>query len=288
MLIDGNHISRQVIDGIAAAVADITREGLRTPHLVAVLVGDDPASTTYVAAKMRAADRCGFRSTTVRLAADVSETELLRRIDALNRDDDVDGFIVQLPLPPHISEKSVLEAIDPAKDVDGFSPVNVGRLTLGMPCMVGATPQGILTLIERYGIPTAGRHCVVVGRSNIVGRPVATLLSQKASPGNCTVTLCHSATPDVARFTREADILVTAIGQPGIITADMVKPGAVVFDVGITRVPSTSAPGGYHLVGDVDFDGVAPRCAAITPVPGGVGPMTIASLMQNTLKAYKK
>lgn len=287
MIIDGKKISQEIFAEIAAQVKVLQAAGLRAPHLVAVLVGHDGASETYVAAKMRACDRCGFTSTTVRLDDNTSQEQLLAVINDLNNDNSVDGFIVQLPLPAHIDEHRIIEAINPDKDVDGFHPVNVGRLSLGIPGMVSATPQGIMTLIERYDIPTKGRHAVVVGRSNIVGRPVATLLSHKSLPGNCTVTLCHSGTPDLSHYTRQADILITAVGRPGMITADMVKPGVVIFDVGITRVADPTAHSGYRLHGDIDFDSVAPLCGAITPVPGGVGPMTIASLMQNTLKAYK-
>ncbi|MBO6250958.1 MAG: bifunctional 5,10-methylene-tetrahydrofolate dehydrogenase/5,10-methylene-tetrahydrofolate cyclohydrolase [Muribaculaceae bacterium] len=286
-LIDGKHISEQIIGEIAREVDTLARAGRRPPHLVAVLVGHDGASEGYVAAKMRACARCGFRSTTLRLEGDVTQQQLLDTVARLNADDTVDGFIVQLPLPPHIDEQLIIEAIDYRKDVDGFHPVNVGRVALGLPGFVAATPQGIITLMERYGIATAGRRCVVVGRSNIVGKPVASLLMRKAQPGNCTVTICHSATPHLEQFTRQADILITAVGQPGLVTAGMVRPGVAVFDVGITRVPSSSTPSGWHLLGDVDFDSVAPLCSFITPIPGGVGPMTIASLMQNTLRAYQ-
>lgn len=284
-LLNGRELSLTVLTEIAAGVRQLIAAGCRAPHLVAVLVGNDLASETYVAGKMRACEQCGFRSTTLRFGNDVTQTELLAAIAALNADDEVDGFIVQLPLPPHIAEQAVIEAIDPRKDVDGFHPMNVGRLSIGLPCFVGATPLGLITLLDRYGIDTTGKHCVVVGRSNIVGKPAAMLLMQKSNPGNCTVTVCHSATPDLARYTRMADILITAVGQPGLITSSMVSEGVVVLDVGITRQPCATARSGYRLVGDVDFDDVAPHCAAITPVPGGVGPMTIASLMRNTYLA---
>ena len=285
-LIDGRDISQQIFAEIATQVKVMAQAGKTTPHLVAVLVGHDGASETYVAAKMRACERCGIRGTTLRFEDSVTEDQLVGAIQSINNDPDVDGFIVQLPLPAHINEQRVIQAIDFRKDVDGFHPMNVGRMAIGLPCFVTATPQGILTLLDRYNIATDGRHCVVVGRSNIVGKPVAALLMQKSQPGNCTVTVCHSATPDLGRFTRTADILITAVGQPRLITADMVKPGAAIFDVGITRQPDPTSPGGWKLCGDVDFDSVAPLCSFITPVPGGVGPMSVASLMQNTLKAH--
>ena len=287
-LIDGRDISQQIFAEIATQVKAMAQAGKTTPHLVAVLVGHDGASETYVAAKMRACERCGIRGTTLRFEDSVTEDQLVGAIQSLNNDPDVDGFIVQLPLPAHINEQRVIQAIDFRKDVDGFHPMNVGRMAIGLPCFVTATPQGILTLLDRYNIATDGRHCVVVGRSNIVGKPVAALLMQKSQPGNCTVTVCHSATPDLGRFTRTADILITAVGQPRLITADMVKPGAAIFDVGITRQPDPTSPSGWKLCGDVDFDNVAPLCSFITPVPGGVGPMSVASLMQNTLKAHNK
>ena len=248
-------------------------------------MGHDGGSETYVANKVKACDECGFKSTLFRFEDDVTEDELLQAIDKLNHNDDVDGFIVQLPLPRHIDEQKVIEAIDYKKDVDGFHPINVGRMSIGLPCFRSATPQGILALLERYGIETSGKHCVVLGRSNIVGKPVAQMLLQKDNPGNCTVTVCHSATEDLPRQCRRADILIAAIGQPHFVKADMVKKGAVVIDVGTTRLPSTQTKSGFKLYGDVDFDEVAPLCSFITPVPGGVGPMTICALMKNTLLA---
>lgn len=259
--------------------------GQKQPHLAAILVGHDGGSETYVANKVKACAECGFKSTLVRFEDSVTEEELLEAIHKLNLDSDVDGFIVQLPLPRHIDEQKVIEAIDYRKDVDGFHPINVGRMSIGLPCFRSATPQGILTLLDRYGIETSGKHCVVLGRSNIVGKPVAQMLLQKDTPGNCTVTVCHSATEDLPRQCRRADILIAAIGQPHFVKADMVKKGVVVIDVGTTRLPSTTTKSGFKLYGDVDFDEVAPLCSFITPVPGGVGPMTICSLMQNTLLA---
>jgi methylenetetrahydrofolate dehydrogenase (NADP+)/methenyltetrahydrofolate cyclohydrolase len=287
-LIDGKAVAAQIKQEIALEVARIKEAGGKTPHLAAILVGHDGGSETYVANKVKACAECGFKSTLIRYEADVTEAELLARVDELNRDADVDGFIVQLPLPKHISEQKVIEAIDYRKDVDGFHPVNVGRMAIGLPCFVSATPAGILELLARYQIETRGKHCVVLGRSNIVGKPVATLMMQKSYPGNATVTVCHSATPDIKEVCRTADILIAAIGQPEFVTADMVKPGAVVIDVGTTRVPNASTKSGFKLTGDVKFDEVAPLCSFITPVPGGVGPMTICSLMKNTLLAGTK
>lgn len=284
-LIDGKLTAQQVKSEIAALVREIVAQGGKQPHLAAILVGHDGGSETYVASKVKACAECGFKSSLLRFDEDVTQTELLQAVKQLNNDPDVDGFIVQLPLPKHINEQAVIEAVDPAKDVDGFHPINVGKLSIGLPCFCSATPQGIMMLLERYGIETDGKHCVVLGRSNIVGKPMATLLMQKAYPGNCTVTVCHSHTPNIAEFTRKADIIVAALGQPGFVTADMVSEGAVVIDVGTTRVPSTETKSGWRLRGDVDFENVAPKCSFITPVPGGVGPMTIVSLMQNTLKA---
>ena len=263
---------------------NIKGRGGRVPHLAVIIVGHDPASETYVANKMRACEQVGFKATKVELPDNITEQQLLSYIDSLNHDADIDGFIVQLPLPGHINEARVIEAIDYRKDVDGFHPVNVGRMTLGFSSFVPATPAGIIELLRRYGISVAGKHCAVVGRSNIVGKPVATLLMQKGM--DATVTICHSQTADLRRITREADIIITAVGRPGLITADMVKHGAVVIDVGITRVDDPTAERGYRLKGDVDFDNVAPQCSYITPVPGGVGPMTIAMLLANTLQAY--
>ena len=262
----------------------MTSRGERPPHLVAVLVGEDGASKTYVANKEKACAAVGFKSTLLTFPESVTEAELLTQIQKLNDDDDVDGFIVQLPLPKHIDENKVINAISPLKDVDGFHPVNVGRMALGEEAFLPATPYGILLLLEHYGIETSGKHCVILGRSNIVGRPVANLLSRKAYPGDCTVTMCHSRTQDIASHTRRADIIVAALGVPEFLKGDMVKEGAVVIDVGITRLPADNAKG-YRIVGDVEFDTVAPKCSYITPVPGGVGPMTIISLMKNTFKA---
>lgn len=286
-IIDGKATAAQIKQEIAAQVRQMTQAGARAPHLAAVLVGHDGGSEIYVRNKVKACQECGIKSTVLRFESDVTEQQLLDTVHQLNGDKEVDGFIVQLPLPEHIDEQKIIQAIDPSKDVDGFTPVNVGRLSLGLPCFRSATPQGILTLLERYHIETAGKHCVVLGRSNIVGKPVATMMLQKAYPGNCTVTVCHSATRDLASITRQADILIVAIGQPEFVKADMVKPGAVVIDVGTTRLPSTLTKSGWKLHGDVDFEHVAPLCSFITPVPGGVGPMTICSLLQNTLKARK-
>ena len=285
-LIDGKEVAEQMKARIAAEVAAMVAAGARAPHLVAVLVGDDGASQTYVGHKEKCCAEVGFRSTVIRLAGTTTEAELLALIAALNDDPDVDGFIVQLPLPAQIGEQKVIEAIDPRKDVDGFHPINVGRMVAGLPAYVSATPAGILQLLKYYNIETAGKHCVVVGRSNIVGRPMANLLSQKG--WDCTVTLCHSRTRDLPSVVRSGDIIVAALGKAEFITADMVREGAVVIDVGITRVPSEKTKSGWKLLGDVKFDEVAPRCSYITPVPGGVGPMTIVALMDNTLKAARK
>lgn len=285
-IIDGKETARQIRQEIAAEVEAMVAAGRRRPHLAAVLVGHDGGSETYVANKIKACEECGFKSSLRRFEADITEEQLLGVVRELNDDEDVDGFIVQLPLPAHISEEKVTEAIDPRKDVDGFHPQNVGRMTIGSPAFISATPQGIIDLIRRYGVETRGKKAVVIGRSNIVGRPMSILLSQKGV--DCTVTLCHSRTPDIAAVCREADIIVAAIGKPGFVTADMVKEGATVIDVGTTRVADTTAARGWRLRGDVDFATVSPKCAFITPVPGGVGPMTICSLMQNTLLAAKK
>ena len=285
VIIDGKETAMEIKQEIAKEVKRMMAAGEKQPHLAAVLVGHDGGSETYVANKVKACDECGFKSTLIRFEDDVTEDELLQAIDKLNHNDDVDGFIVQLPLPRHIDEQKVIEAIDYKKDVDGFHPINVGRMSIGLPCFRSATPQGILALLERYGIETSGKHCVVLGRSNIVGKPVAQMLLQKDNPGNCTVTVCHSATEDLPRQCRRADILIAAIGQPHFVKADMVKKGAVVIDVGTTRLPSTKTKSGFKLYGDVDFDEVAPLCSFITPVPGGVGPMTICALMKNTLLA---
>lgn len=285
VIIDGKETAMEIKQEIAKEVKRMMAAGEKQPHLAAILVGHDGGSETYVANKVKACDECGFKSTLIRFEDDITEEELLQAIDKLNHNDDVDGFIVQLPLPRHIDEQKVIEAIDYKKDVDGFHPINVGRMSIGLPCFRSATPQGILALLERYGIETSGKHCVVLGRSNIVGKPVAQMLLQKDNPGNCTVTVCHSATEDLPRQCRRADILIAAIGQPHFVKANMVKKGAVVIDVGTTRLPSTKTKSGFKLYGDVDFDEVAPLCSFITPVPGGVGPMTICALMKNTLLA---
>ena len=282
-LIDGKLTSARIKAEIAETVAARVAEGHRAPHLVAVLVGHDGGSETYVANKVKACEACGFRSTVIRREEDVTEDELLGLIDQLNNDPEVDGFIVQLPLPRHINEQRVTEAILPSKDVDGFHPVNVGRQSIGLPCFHSATPAGIVELLKRYNIPTRGKNCVIIGRSNIVGKPLAALMMQKGI--DATVTVCHSATENLAEVCRQADILVAALGRPGFVTADMVKEGATVIDVGTTRVPDSSRKSGFRLSGDVDFENVAPKCAYITPVPGGVGPRTICTLMQNTLRA---
>lgn len=287
-IIDGKKISAQVKQEIAEEVARMTAEGKKVPHLAAVLVGDDPASETYVASKVKACQAVGIKSSEYRYSSDISEEQLLQVIDKLNGDADVDGFIVQLPLPKHISEEKVLNRISPGKDVDGFHPCNVGKMVLGLPTFLPATPAGIVELIARYGIETEGKHCVVVGRSNIVGTPMAVLMSRKAKYANCTVTMCHSRTKNLKEITLQADILIVAIGVPHFIKEDMVRKGAVVIDVGIHRVPSESAKSGWKLIGDVDYEHVAPKCSYITPVPGGVGPMTIVSLLKNTLLACHK
>lgn len=284
VLIDGKKVAAEIKAEIAAEVAEMTARGERAPHLAAILVGHDGGSETYVAHKVKACGECGFKSTLIRFEDDVTEAELLQTIDKLNADDSVDGFIVQLPLPKHISEQKIIEAIDYRKDVDGFHPINVGRMSIGLPCFKSATPAGIIELLDRYHISTRGADCVVLGRSNIVGKPVATLLMQKACPGDATVTVCHSATRNLKEKCAAADIIIAALGVPGFVTADMVKEGATIIDVGTTRVPADNK-NGWRLRGDVDFDNVAPKCSFITPVPGGVGPMTIVSLMKNTLLA---
>lgn len=285
-IIDGKEVAAAMRREIATEVAAMVAEGKPAPHLVAILVGNDGASQTYVAHKEKCCHECGFTSTVVRMPEETTEEELLARINELNADPKVDGFIVQLPLPRHISEQKVIEAIDPRKDVDGFHPVNTGRMISGLPSYLPATPDGILSLLKYYNVPTVGRSCAVIGRSNIVGRPIANLLSQKG--WDCTVTLCHSRTPNLKEVVAEADIVIAALGKAEFVTADMVKEGATVIDVGITRVPSDKTKSGWKLLGDVKYDEVAPKCAYITPVPGGVGPMTIISLMRNTLKAAKK
>ena len=287
-LIDGKKVATDIKQEIAAEVEQMLAQGKRRPHLAAILVGHDGGSETYVKNKVLACEQCGFKSTLIRYEDNITKEELLQAIDRLNADDEVDGFIVQLPLPKHISEQKVIEAIDYRKDVDGFHPTNVGRMSIGLPCFVSATPSGIIELLSRYNVNTRGANCVVLGRSNIVGKPVASLLMQKAPTGNATVTVCHSATKNIKEICREADIIIAALGSPEFVTEDMVKPGAVIIDVGTTRVPSTETKSGYKLKGDVDFANVAPKCSLITPVPGGVGPMTICSLMRNTLLAAKK
>ena len=287
-IIDGKSVSNQIKQEIADEVADIQKKGGKIPHLVAILVGTDGASETYVSHKEKACEKVGFKSTIVRMKESVTENELLEKIDEFNRDDDIDGLIVQLPLPDQISENKVIEAIDPKKDVDGFHPVNVGRMVIGLPSYVSATPAGIVELLERYEIEISGKSCVVIGRSNIVGTPLSILLSRKTPRGNATVTLCHSRTPNIAELSSKADIVIVAMGKARFLTADMVKKGAVVIDVGTTRIKSDKTKSGWKLVGDVAFDEVAPKCSFITPVPGGVGPMTIVSLLKNTLKASRK
>ena len=285
-LIDGKATATAIKEEIAAEVERIVAGGGRRPHLAAVLVGHDGGSETYVRGKVKACGECGFRSTLIRYEDDVTEEELLGCVARLNADDGVDGFIVQLPLPPHIDEQKIIEAIDYRKDVDGFHPINVGRMAIGLPCFISATPRGILELLRRYGVETGGKKCVVLGRSNIVGKPMAQLMMQKQY-GDATVTVCHSHTRGLAEECRTADILIAAIGRPAFVGPEMVKEGAVVIDVGTTRVPDATKKSGFRLQGDVDFEAVAPRCSLITPVPGGVGPMTICMLMLNTLAAAR-
>lgn len=284
-IIDGKATAAAIRAEIASSVAQIVDAGGRAPHLAAILVGHDGGSESYVASKVKACEECGFGSTLLRFEGSISQEQLLEHIRDLNNNPDIDGFIVQLPLPRHIDTHAVIEAIDPRKDVDGFHPANVGRLSIGLPGFVSATPAGIIELLQRYQIPTSGKHCVILGRSNIVGKPLAMLMMQKSCPGDATVTVCHSRTADIASITRTADILVAAMGVPASVTADMVKEGATVIDVGTTRVPDATRARGWKLCGDVDFAAVAPKCSYITPVPGGVGPMTIAMLMRNTLLA---
>ena len=285
-LIDGKATAAKIKEEIAEEVNRMLAAGKRAPHLAAVLVGHDGGSETYVRNKVLACEACRFTSSLIRFEEDVTEEELLAKVDELNREPNVDGFIVQLPLPAHISEQKIIEAIDYRKDVDGFHPINVGRMAIGLPCFISATPKGILELLRRYDIDTVGKKCVVLGRSNIVGKPMAQLMLQKGY-GNATVTVCHSQSRNLQAECRDADILIAAVGSPAFVTADMVKPGAVVIDVGTTRVPDSTRPKGFRLQGDVDFEHVAPLCSAITPVPGGVGPMTICMLMLNTLSAAK-
>lgn len=285
-ILDGKALSLQIKDEIANQVRKITANGGRPPHLAAILVGDDGASQTYVANKEKSSQEVGFTSSVYRLSESTPEEELLRVIDFLNSDDEVDGFIVQLPLPNHIDEQKVINAISPDKDVDGFTPINIGRMVLGQDAFIPATPKGICTLLERNNIETEGKHCVVIGRSNIVGTPAANLMSRKTF--NCTVTMCHSRTRNLPEITRQADILIVAIGKPEFVTVDMVKDDVVLVDVGIHRIPDSSKKSGYHLCGDVKHSEVDSKCSWVTPVPGGVGPLTIVSLLQNTLQAYKK
>lgn len=287
-LIDGKKTSAEIKKEIAAEVESMTARGIRRPHLAAILVGHDGGSETYVANKVKSCAECGFTSTLLRFEDDITEQQLLAEVAKLNENPDIDGFIVQLPLPAHIDEQKVIEAVSPDKDVDGFHPVNVGRLSIGLPGFKSATPAGIIELLRRYGISTRGKHVVVIGRSNIVGKPIASLLMQKGNTGDATVTVCHSHTQNLKDIVRSADIIIAALGKPGFVTADMVKDGATVIDVGTTRVPDASRKSGFRLCGDVDFENVAPKCEFITPVPGGVGPMTIVSLMLNTLQAAKQ
>lgn len=287
-IIDGKKISETIQQEIATEVQRIKENGGKVPHLVAILVGNDGASETYVNSKVKTCEKIGFGSGLVRLPETISEKELLDKVRELNNDPNVDGFIVQLPLPKHISETKVIETIDPKKDVDGFHPANVGRMALNLPAFLPATPYGIMQLLERSGIKTTGKHCVVIGRSHIVGSPISILMARNTEPGNCTVTICHSKTKDLKEHTLRADILIVAIGRANYVTADMVKEGAVVIDVGIHRVEDASRKSGFRLIGDVSYDEVAPKCSYITPVPGGVGPMTIVSLLMNTLKSAKK
>jgi methylenetetrahydrofolate dehydrogenase (NADP+)/methenyltetrahydrofolate cyclohydrolase len=287
-IIDGKAISQDIQNEIAIEVQAIAEQGGKIPHLAAILVGNDGASETYVGSKVKTCEKIGFRSTLIRLPEDTSENELLSKINELNNNDDVDGYIVQLPLPKHINEQKVIEAVDPKKDVDGFHPQSVGRMALNLPTYLPATPYGIIQLLDRYKIETAGKHCVVIGRSNIVGSPMSILMARNTSPGNCTVTLTHSRTKNLKEITLQADIVIVALGKPEFLTADMVKDGVVVIDVGITRMASDKTKSGYKLFGDVKYDEVAAKASFITPVPGGVGPMTIASLLMNTLKASKK
>ena len=286
-IIDGKATAAQIKAEIAEEVKSIMAQGGKQPHLAAILVGHDGGSETYMKNKVLACEACGFKSSLIRFDEDVTEEELLACVEKLNNDDDVDGYIIQLPLPKHIDEQKIIMAVDYRKDVDGFHPINVGRMSIGLPCFISATPLGIITLLQRYGIETSGKKCVILGRSNIVGKPMAQLMMQK-NYGNATVTVCHSRSTTLKKECMEADIIIAAIGQPEFVTADMVKPDAVVIDVGTTRVPDANRPSGFRLCGDVKFDEVAPKCSYITPVPGGVGPMTICSLMKNTLAAGKK
>jgi methylenetetrahydrofolate dehydrogenase (NADP+) / methenyltetrahydrofolate cyclohydrolase len=287
-LLDGKLLSNQIKQELKEKTDELKVAGNKTPHLAAVLVGEDGASKTYVNSKVKSCEQIGFKSTLVKLDADISEEALLQEIDKLNNDPDIDGFIVQLPLPPHIDAHKVTLAIDPEKDVDGFHPINIGRMVENLPCFLPATPYGIMTMLERYNIKTTGKHCVVIGRSNIVGRPISILMSRNTEPGNCTVTLCHSRTKDIKAETLRADIVIVALGKPEFLTGDMVKEGVVVIDVGISRVPDETAKRGYRIKGDVHFESVTPKSSYITPVPGGVGLMTVTSLLMNTFQAATK
>ncbi len=284
-ILDGKATSDKIKQEIAQIVKEKVANGGKRPHLVAILVGNDGASQTYVANKERACAQVGFNSTLHRFPAEISQEELIEKIETINKNEDVDGLIVQLPLPAHIDEDAVINAIHPSKDVDGFHPENVGKMTLGLPTFLPATPYGILRLLAEYGVETSGKHCVIIGRSNIVGRPLANLMSLKDNPGDCTVTVCHSHTKNIENFTKQADIIIAALGSPGFLKGDMINEGTVIVDVGITRVSDPTKKNGYRLEGDVDFESCAPKASFITPVPGGVGPMTIVSLMVNTLKA---
>ena len=284
-ILDGRKTSSDIKDEIAVAVKEIVASGSRAPHLAAVIVGEDGASLTYVGSKVRACKKVGFDSTLVKLPKTTTEDELLNKVHELNNNDAIDGYIVQLPLPSHIDSQKILMAVDPAKDVDGFHPTNFGKMTLNLPTFISATPYGIMELLERYNVETEGKHTLVIGRSDIVGRPISILMSRKSNPGNSTVTLAHSRTKNIAELTRQADIIISALGSPNFVKADMVKEGVVVVDVGITRVKDDSEKG-YKIVGDVDYEGVSKKASHITPVPGGVGPMTIAMLLKNTLQAY--
>ena len=284
-ILDGKKASQSIRDELKLEVAQLAIEGRKVPHLAAILVGNSGASETYVAAKVKACEEVGFRSTLIRLEETITESELLAQIEDLNTDPDIDGILVQLPLPKHISDEKVINTIDADKDVDGFHPISVGRMVLGSPSFIPATPFGIILLLKHFKVETNGKHAVVIGRSNIVGRPMSILLSENSNPGNCTVTLCHSKTKNIKELCLQADIIVAALGRPGFLTADMVKEGTVVIDVGITRVEDSTRKSGFKLKGDVEYDTVAPKCSYITPVPGGVGPMTIAALLRNTYRS---
>ena len=284
-ILDGKKVSQAVKDQLKIDVAQLFTEGKKVPHLAAILVGNDGASETYVASKVKSCEEVGFKSTLIRFEADISENKLLDKIQELNSDPDVDGILVQLPLPKHISDEQVINTIHPDKDVDGFHPVSVGKMVQGLPTFIPATPHGIMLMLEHYKIDTTGMHAVVIGRSNIVGRPMSVLLSENKTPGNCTVTLCHSKTKNIAELCRNADIVVAALGRPEFVKEDWIKEGAIVIDVGITRVADSTKKSGFRLRGDVDYENVAPKCSWITPVPGGVGPMTIAALMNNTYRS---